>query len=627
MQPSRRNSPGLKGRRGQMADNSTVAGRVLQVLVQMDALSVDQLEAMHAEGLEDVQAGRVLVENGAISPAQLADVLEDELGYPRVDLESYTPDEDALEMVPAALARRRTFLPLFEIEGTLTIAIGDPCDIFDLDVIGSELGVQVDAVLADGPAVQVALDVHYPMQTPAPQEMVSLPGDEPAVEIGDFYGLVEGGSGEAPPAPAYAESDTSAVEDGAQTPVEVPTAANEAVPDAGHTVDLDVLAVADETRVAVLVTEILEQAVERGATRIHLLPYKSDFFLVFRIEGRLERVGSAPLSMQQALIAGFKSYVRLASVAPHRPAQGRMHADIDGKTVVLTTSIVPTVSGQRLVIGIAPMRPQPKSLAELGLAEAEERALGAMLERGRGLMLVAGPVTGGRSTTYYSLLQQAAMAGRTVYSVERSIEYEIPAVAQVLVTPGEPIGSAAYFSAGMQQDTDVMAIDALQTVEDVHLAIEAAGMGKLVIATFAAGDVVSAVRRLLTMGAEPVSLASALTLGVGQRVLRTNCPNCSVEVHSPLVELIPGVQPGTTAKRGSGCPNCRKSGFAGVTGLFEVLPFTEAVRAVVARDGSASELTAAARAAGMRPMIASGVTLVRDGVVSPEELDRVLRYS
>lgn len=610
-----------------MTDTTTVASRVLHSLVQTGALATDQLEELRAEGLDDVGIGRALIDRGVVTPAQLTDLLEDEMGYPRVDLESYTPDEDALEIVPGELARQRTFLPLFEIEGMLTIAIGDPCDIFDLDSIGVELGFSVDAVLADMPAVQGALDAHYPPQSPEPQEMVALPGDEPAVEIGDFYDLVEGGATEIPAAPALEVSEDQPA--GSSELVAKMQAAPEVVDDEDDdaVIDLDVLAVADDTRVTVLVSEILERAVARGATRIHLLPYKSDFFLVFRVNGRLERVGSAPLSMQQALVAGFKAYVRLASVEPHRPAQGRMHADVGGKTVVLTTSIVPTVSGQRLVIGIAPVRPQPKSLSELGLADAEERALSAMLERGRGLMLVAGPVTGGRSTTYYSLLQQAAMAGRTVYSVERSVDYEIPAVAQVLVTPGEPIGPAAYFSAGMQQDTDVMAIDALQTVEDVHLAVEAAGMGKLVIATFAAGDVVSAVRRLLDMGAEPVSLASALTLGVGQRVLRTNCPNCSVEVHSPLVELIPGVQPGTTAKRGSGCPNCHKSGFSGVTGLFEVLPFTEPVRATVARDGSASEITAAARAAGMRPMIASGVALVRDGVVSPEELDRVLRYS
>ena len=112
-------------------------------------------------------------------------------------------------------------------------------------------------------------------------------------------------------------------------------------------------------------------------------------------------------------------------------------------------------------------------------------------------------------------------------------------------------------------------------------------MGKLVIATFAGADIVSAVRRMLDLGAEPVSLASALTLGVGQRVVRTNCPNCSQDEKNPLADLIPGAEKGMMTRRGAGCPNCGKSGFAGATGIFEVLPFTEPVRAQIARDGIA----------------------------------------
>ncbi len=391
-------------------------------------------------------------------------------------------------------------------------------------------------------------------------------------------------------------------------------------------IDLDVLAVADDRKLAVLVSDILESAVARGANRIHLFPYKSDFFLVFRIAGRLEKVSSAPLSLQGALVDGFKHYAKLGGVGSDAPALGRLHAEIGGKQLVLTVSSVPTVAGQRLVISIAPARPEPRDFLGLGMSEAEARALRAMAERGRGLLLVAAPVAGGRSSTYYALLSHAANAGKTVYSVERSIEHEIPAVAQVLVNPGSPVGAASYFAAGIRQDTDVLAIDSMQSVEDVHLAIEAAGMGKLVIATFAGADIVSAVRRMLDLGAEPVSLASALTLGVGQRVVRTTCPHCAQDEKNPLAEFIPGAEKGLLTRKGAGCPNCGKSGFAGATGIFEVLPFTEPVRAQIARDASRSELETAARAAGMRPMIASGLEKVRDGVVSVDELDRVLRF-
>ncbi len=615
-----------------MAEATTIAGRVLDALVTSGLITAEQLAGVRAAAPDDAEAGRALVARGLVTTAQLGTVLEEELGVPRVDLASYAPDDEALVIVPGSLARQRNVLPLFEIEGMLTVAIGDAVDIFILDELGSDLGLDIEAVLADAPAVAGAIVQFYgeAPSSAAPVEDAPFLGMAPAtddleISAADFFEVPEETMQviEAPTAEPSEEIDLAAEsENVAQTVEEVVAAAA----DTATTIDLDVLAVADDRKLAVLVSDILTAAVNRGASRIHLLPYKNDFFLVFRIQGRLEKIASAPLSMQGPLIEGFKSYAKLGRVPADVPALGRLHAELGGKQLVLTVSSVPTVAGQRLVVSLSPARPNPRDFVELGMSEAESKALQAMVERGRGLLLVAAPVAGGRSNTYYSLLSHAAAVGKTVYSVERSIEYEIPAVAQVLVNPGSAVGAASYFAAGMRQDTDVLAIDAMQSVEDVHLAIEAAGLGKLVIATFAGADIVTAVRRLLDLGAEPVSLASALTLGIGQRVVRTNCPNCSVEEKSPLTAKIPGAEKGLVTKRGTGCPNCGKSGFAGATGIFEVLPFTEPVRAQIARDASASELEAAARAAGMRPMITSGLAKVRDGIISPEELDRVLRF-
>lgn len=602
-----------------MTDAATIAGRVIDAIVGGGLITPEQASAVRAEASDDSAAGRLLLERGLITPAQLSTVLEDEMGFPRVDLESYAPDDEALRIMPGAVARNRGLLPLFEIEGTLTVAIGEPGDVFVLDGVGAELGVGMDAVLAASAEVNAAI-IQYFGEASGP-EGLGLSADDLDISASDFFELGD----ETPVVLEVPTEEPSAQgQPVAQTVEEVVEAA---APVGGASFDLDVLAVADERKVSVLVSDILEQAVQRGVSRIHLLPYKSDFFLVFRIKGRLEKVASAPLSMQQPLIDGFKNYAKLGGVTADRPALGRMHGEIAGKAIVLTLSSVPTVAGQRLVISIAPQKPQPRTLTEIGMSEAESRALYVMVERGRGILLIAGPVGGGRSTTYYSLLQHAAQVGKTVYSVERSIEYEIPAVAQVLVSPGQPIGASSYFAAGMRQDTDVLAIDSIQSVEDVHLAIEAAGLGKLVIATFAGGDIVQGVRRMLDLGAEPVSLASALTLGVGQRVVRTNCPNCSVEERSPLADKIPGADKGMASKRGSGCPNCANSGFAGATGIYEVLPFTEPVRTTIARGGSAADIEASARAAGMRPMIMSGLAKVKEGVVSPEELDRVTRFA
>jgi type II secretory ATPase GspE/PulE/Tfp pilus assembly ATPase PilB-like protein len=647
------------------AESTTIAGRVLGALVAAGVLTAEQLaSARTSSGEDDARAGRGAVSDGLVTSAEIGAVLEESLGVPRVDLGSYAPDTDALALLPGDSAREHRVLPLFEIEGTLTVAISDPVDVFSLDELSGVLGVELEPVLADASAVDSAIELYYreaeaaekktkagepgekesgafvvvPASTEA-AEATTGPGTgyfagvvahgEPDILAGDLFDLTE----EAPavfdaPESVDAESETEppgALPPGAAGQTVEDVVASE--PTEASAIDLDVLAVADERKVTVLVADILDLAVARGASRIHLLPYKSDFFLVFRIKGRLEKIGSAPLSLQGSLIDGFKKYAKLGRVPAELPALGRLHAEIGGTPLVLTVSAVPTVAGQRLVVSLGPARPQPRKLVDLGMTEAESRALQAMVERGRGILLISAPVAGGRSSTYYALLQHAATTGRTVYSVERSIEFEIPAVAQVLVNPGSSVGAASYFAAGIRQDTDVMAIDAMHTVEDVHLAIEAAGLGKLVIATFAGSDIVSGVRRMLDLGAEPVSLASALTLGVGQRVVRTNCPSCSADEINPLVDKIPGATAEMTTRKGSGCPNCGSSGFSGATGIFEVLPFTEPVRTRIARAASASELEEAARAAGMRSMVSSGLAKVRDGLVSVEELDRVLRFS
>lgn len=613
----------------------SVTSRVLDALAKAGLLTVEQITVIaDAASSGGVSAGEVLMQRGLATPADVESALEEELGVPSVDLSSYAPDDDALRIVPLELARAHDVLPLFEIEGMLTVAIGDPMDVFRLDDLSATLGLEIEAVLADTASVVAAIDQYYDTAAPAAPASdtlvahASVPDDllaeEPVIDAADFFEAPPVDSAPVVTEPLAGEQVAAALVEPARTIEEVVETVAPAGPPA---IDLDVLAVADAGKVAVLVSDIFAHAVGKGASRIHLLPYKEDFFLVYRIQGRLEKIASAPLSLQSALVDGIKAFARLSAVQSSRPALGRVKVHIADRDLVLTVSAVPTIAGQRVVVSLGNERPMPSGLSELGMNEAETRALHAMVERGRGILLVCAPVAGGRSATYYALLHHAAQVGKTVYSVERSVEYEIPAVAQVLVNPGAPVGAESYFAAGMRQDTDVMAIDPMQSVEDVHLAVEAAGLGKLVIAAFSGGDIVSGVRRMLDLGAEPVSLAAALTLGVGQRLIRQNCPHCSVEVTGGAIDMLPGVPGDLKAMKGMGCPACTNTGFQGVTGIFEVLPFTEQVRAPIARAASAEEISAAARAAGMRPMIASGIAKVADGRVSPDELDRVLRFA
>ncbi|PKQ37487.1 MAG: hypothetical protein CVT59_07630 [Actinobacteria bacterium HGW-Actinobacteria-1] len=634
-----------------MDDTNAISSRVLDSLVGAGLLTVDQLATVSGQAAtRGVSAGVVLAERGLVSAADVASVLEHEMGVPRVDLSSYAPEDAALAIVPGEVARARRVLPLFDIEGMLTVAIGDPMDVFMLDDLAADLGMELEPVLTETAAVAAAIETYYGAGTaatpeaepdeafemPSPVAADELPPPPPVAEVedaplfaaSDFFDEHADEAVETPSVPIAPAAEIAPEDVAPLPPVETIEQMAEAAPVSGpRSIDLDVLAVADSRKIAVLVTEILESAVAREASMIHLLPYKDDFFLVFRVKGGLEKVASAPLSLQGALVDGLKSFAKMSGVQSSRPALSRVRTRVADKDLVVTVSAVPTIAGQRLVISLAPHKPHPRGLGDLGMSEAEVRALHAMVERGRGILLVCAPVAAGASTTYYALMAHAASIGKTVYSVERSVEYEIPAVAQVMVNTASPVPAANYLAAGLKQDTDVVAIDGLRTVEDVHLAVEAAGLGKLVIATFPASDIASGVRRMLDLGVEPHSLASALTLGVAQRLVRINCPNCTVEAPSDALARIPGVTADVVNKTGTGCPNCGKSGFRGAVGIFEVLPFTEPVRAKVATGSTGAEIAAAADAAGMRPLSASGLARVRAGAVSADELDRVLRFS
>ena len=612
-----------------MSPATGISRRVLDGLVAASLMTAEQVESVvDAARSRGVHEGAILEERAFVSSIDVLSVLEHDMGIPQLDLASYAPEEDALALVPADVARGSRVLPMFEIEGMLTVAIGDPMDVFGLDSVAGAIGLEVEPVLADPVSLSAALGQYYPAGAgaAAPAAPVAAEEEVAPVEASDFFEEPLDQTPAVPVAPVEEMAPASAEAPVAVAEAMEQMAAAAPVAEGPAAIDLDVLAVADARKVAVLVADILDNAVARGASRIHLLPYKDDFFLVYRLKGGLEKIASAPLSMQGALVDAFKQYAKLGGVPSSRPALGRVRTHIGDKDLVLTVSVVPTVSGQRLVVSLAAFKPEPRTLEELGVSEAEGRALRAMVERGRGILLVCAPVAGGASATYYALLAHAAAAGKTVYSVEQSIEHEIAAVAQVMVEPGGP-SAAAYIAAGMRQDTDVIAIDGLRTVEDVHFAVEAAGMGKLVIATFPAADIAAGVRRMLDLGAEPHSLAAALTLAVGQRLVRLNCPNCSTETDGLAASRIPGAPAGLRDKAGSGCPNCGKSGFRGATAIHEVLPFTESVRATVGRSASAGEIAAAAGAAGMRPLMVAGLARVKAGDVSADELNRVLRFT
>jgi type IV pilus assembly protein PilB len=388
-------------------------------------------------------------------------------------------------------------------------------------------------------------------------------------------------------------------------------------------IDLDVLAVADGRAVSMLVTDILDDAIARDASHVHLLPYRDDFFLVYRVEGRLERVAAAPRSMQRALVDGFCGYARVPASRGDAPMWGRVRHHADGRDVVVTVSVVTTVAGPRLVAALGPVREAPPSFADLGMAQEQSRLLTSAAQRGRGLLLVAGPAGSRTDLTYRSLLAAAAGAGRTVLSIERSSTFEMPSVARV-VAETQGVSVASSLRAGLLQDTDVLGVEGLSGAETLEVALEAAALGRLVVVSLQAGDALCALRRVLDLGADTVSLSQTLAAVIAQRLARTVCRSCVAEAASPLASLVPGLPPGTPTCAGTGCSACGGTGMRGTTGLFEILAVDERMRHELAAGADATTIGAMALDAGFRPMVTIGADLVAEGLLTPEELDRVV---
>jgi type II secretory ATPase GspE/PulE/Tfp pilus assembly ATPase PilB-like protein len=651
--------------------DTTITGRVLEALADAGVVTPEQVSlAVEAARETGTTPDAVLLERGLITSADVAEVLDREMGVPRVDLASYTPDAGALALVPSEVALRRGMLPLFEIEGMLTVAVGDPLDAFALDDLADELGLDVEPVLAGAEAVSTALAQYYAegAQTvgaasppsSALADAAAFLRDDPLAAAEASFGF--GQAATAPPAAAAASgaegqpdeglgadaaglaADYAAgVSDEKGAVIEPPAAGSEVGPVSSRRppadaledaslapeigIDLDVLALADSRNVALLVNDILEDAARRGASHVHLLPYKDDFFLVYRIDGRLEKIASAPRSLQRPLVEGFRGFASLPVLAAAAPATGRVRVRLADRDLGATVSVVTTLTGQRLVVGLAPVGDEVPGLEALGMWATEATALRSLMERGRGLVVVAAPAAGGATTTVASLLSSAAASGRTVYSVEREPGYELAAVAQVIADPAAGAPASSCLRAGMRQDTDVLALDGVMTAEELGVAMSAAMRGRLVLVTVQAADAMTAIARLLDLGVDRESLASSLTAVIGQRLLRLVCPTCGVDVRSPLCARIVGLGEGAITRAGSGCSSCGGSGLRGATAVFEVLPVNAAVRRVVALGAESGTLAPVARAAGCRPMTEVAVELVVAGRVTPEELDRVMRLS
>ncbi|MFC4818966.1 GspE/PulE family protein [Dokdonella ginsengisoli] len=387
---------------------------------------------------------------------------------------------------------------------------------------------------------------------------------------------------------------------------------------------------ADDRHVVHIVDWLLQYAFEQRASDIHLEPRRDSSPIRFRIDGVMHKVFELPTPVMTAVTARIKILGRMDVAEKRRPQDGRIKTrSAGGREVELRLSSMPTAFGEKIVMRIFDPDIVVKEFRQLGFSETEEKTWREFVDRPHGIVLVTGPTGSGKTTTLYSTLKVLATPDLNVCTVEDPIEMVSPEFNQMQVHNAIDLDFAAGVRTLMRQDPDIIMVGEIRDLETAQMAVQASLTGHLVLSTLHTNDAPSALTRLLDLGVPNYLIQSTLTGVVAQRLVRTLCPHCKAEAALDVQAWAAlthrwHLAPPAKTYGPKGCLECRKTGFLGRTGIYEMLRISSAVRALIQSDMNLSKLTETAFAEGMQPLRASAAAQVARGITTIAEVVQVL---
>ena len=555
--------------------------RIGELLLSHGLLSEDQLhDALAAQRRIDGgprrRLGQVVVDEGYLTESQLARALADLLHLELLDLSQHSLDLVTARMLPRQVAERHGMLVIGRTGAVIQVATADPTNVVALD----------DAKLYTGAtSVVVCVATHTQITEQLHRAWTKFEQD----------------------------AELSGIADDA---------------DAAATDDHDLETAADQAPTVRLAASIVSEAVRARASDIHVEPQVDGLRVRYRIDGLLRDMMRVPRHSAAALVSRLKIVSGLDIAERRLPQDGRTRLTVDGIVVDARVSTLPSVHGETVVIRLLASGDTIPSVAQLGLDESQLDALLIGTLAPQGLVLITGPTGSGKTHTLYSVLSHVTTPDKNVVTLEDPVEIQLPGITQVQTNERAGLTFSNGLRSILRQDPDVVLVGEVRDGETAELALQASMTGHLVLTTLHTNDAVSALTRLVDMGIEPFLIASSLSLVVAQRLVRRPCADCA-EPYMPstrvlaLLGLTEADLADATPMRGTGCAECGGTGYRGRTGIFEVLPVTASVRAVLSHTPTEAALAAAARAAGMTTMRTTGLARARRGETTFEEVLRV----
>jgi type IV pilus assembly protein PilB len=513
--------------------------------------------------------GMVLIEQGILRHDQLARVVAERFGLDFVDLSVYDLDMGAVNLISAETAKRYQAVPVgFTDDGALLLAMADPTNVLTID----------DLAMMTGRRLRVA-----------------------AASVEDLKLLL---------------ARLSGMEESIEDIVDVePEAATE--PDA-------MVDEADrDAPVIKLVHSIVAQAVQQGASDIHVNPEEGDTRVLFRVDGVLYPAATVKRRMAMGVVSRIKIMGDLDISEKRLPQDGRFALTVDGRRVDIRVVTLPTVHGEAVVLRILDKGVVVQGLESLGMQPAELDRFTRAVNKPNGAVLVTGPTGSGKSTTLYAALSVLNDGERSILTIEDPVEQRLPGVKQMQIAPKAGVTFDVGLRSMLRADPDVIMVGEIRDRETAHIAVEAALTGHLVLSTLHTRDAPSALGRLIDMGIEPFLVSSAIDCIVAQRLVRLLCKHCKRPLKVSEAVLAEHGLVGAEPYEATGCSRCGGSGYRGRVGLYEVMTVSEEIRALILERASIDDMVAVAVREGMLRLRDDGLEKVREGVTSIAEIERM----
>jgi type IV pilus assembly protein PilB len=375
------------------------------------------------------------------------------------------------------------------------------------------------------------------------------------------------------------------------------------------------------------VQQLLEQAVALRASDLHFEPYEHHYRVRMRIDGELREVATPPPALKERLASRIKVLSRLDIAEKRLPQDGRMKLVLaDARALDLRVSTLPTLFGEKLVIRVLDAAQAQLDLSQLGYDPEDLARLVEAIQRPHGMVLVTGPTGSGKTQSLYACLNLLNTAEVNIATVEDPCEIQLPGINQVNVQDKPGLTFAIALRAFLRQDPDILMVGEVRDLETANIAIQAAQTGHLVLSTLHTNDAPSTLVRLRNMGTASYNIAASVTLITAQRLVRCLCPRCKVPVSVPADVLIQagwpcGVLTTETVPvfQAVGCAHCHK-GFAGRTGIFQVMPVSVDMQALILQEAGSPALAAQAQREGVRTLRQAGLRKVMQGLTSLDEV-------